>query len=131
LLGCGTHFTSSSATLQWELKVLLLGSYQGRILFLRMMSNLNINFKSLAFRYVFQSVLFYIAILSIVFIAERLEPSGPCTPSLGILLLLFFPLAMIFLVILNAIKFFTGKKANLYPLFLHIIMLICWFIFLW
>ena len=77
------------------------------------------------------TLLFYVVAAATIYILEKVSPSGPCTPGLG--LLLFFILIPIVLGLLLRNIYLTIKvdKANLTNVIIHISAIILLFIIMW
>lgn len=70
-------------------------------------------------------ILFYAIYLSLALILEKISPSGPCTPSFGILMLIFLPIVTIILLIIFVINYFYNNKKQLkISILIHILILL-------
>jgi hypothetical protein len=78
------------------------------------------------------SLLFYTFYSLIALILEKLYPSGPCTPRLGIMLFLFLPAVTITLLIKVVLEIAIWQKPKHVSAIIHFIILLamtCFFLF--
>jgi len=76
------------------------------------------------------TIIFYVVYFSLAFILEKLYPSGPCTPSFGILMFIFFPFISVTILIISLINYFYNKDKSLkISIFIHTILLILFLIY--
>jgi hypothetical protein len=69
--------------------------------------------------------LFYILYFSVPWVAGHFSPSGPCTPGLGVILLLFLPLINIAWLIIEVIKSLRDQKLSV-ELIIQLIVCFIW-----
>jgi hypothetical protein len=76
------------------------------------------------------TLLFYGLYFLLSYIAEYFVKSGPCTPGLGILLLIFLPFLSLFLCIASLIRYFSYQKKYVrFSLIIHSVMLVLFFVY--
>lgn len=84
-----------------------------------------LNTKNESFKSVVKTVLFYAIYIGLALILEKIYPSGPCTPSFGILMLIFLPIANVFLLIIFVVNYFYNNKKHLkLSIFIHILIIL-------
>ena len=77
------------------------------------------------------TLLFYCLSVVIIYLLDKVSPSGPCNPGTGILCLLLFVAIAIFLLLRNIfLALATRKEKPLYIAALHVLLLLsAWLIF--
>ena len=85
----------------------------------------------MTFKRIRSTLLFYVAAIATVYILEKVLPSGPCTPGLGVLS--FFLLIPIVVGLLFRNIYLTIKvdKENLTNVIIHAVALILLFVLMW
>jgi hypothetical protein len=85
----------------------------------------------LTFKLIRPTLLFYVVAAATIYILEKISPSGPCTPGLGVLsFFLLIPIA-VGLLLLNIYLTIKGDKENLINVFIHAAAIILLFIIMW
>lgn len=62
---------------------------------------------------------FYALVAGLIFWADRVTPSGPCVPGLGILFLLILPFVSLILLLVTALLAIKGRKSQIVPAIFH------------
>lgn len=70
------------------------------------------------------TIAFYALFALIVFVLNKIAPSGPCTPGPGILLLLFLPIISIGLLVRNIFNALTKQTSNGRVILVHLVIMI-------
>jgi hypothetical protein len=76
------------------------------------------------------TLLFYSLAATSIYLLNKAEPSGPCTPGLGIMLLLLLPFISAVLFVVNSIKTYKGSKSNMLSAVIHLLVVIGFIVFL-
>lgn len=89
-----------------------------------------LNIKNEAYKSIALTILFYVIYTSLGLILEKTSPSGPCTPSFGILMLIFLPIVTIILLIIFIINYFYNNKKHLkIGILIHILILLIFLVY--
>jgi hypothetical protein len=83
---------------------------------------LKIDFQNPGVKKVRLTIIFYLIALLLFFLLEEIEPTGPCTPGLGIIGLIFLPYLSLVLFVINFIMVFRGKIENKYSAIIHLVV---------
>jgi hypothetical protein len=75
------------------------------------------------------TIAFYALSALTIFILNRMEPSGPCNPGLGILLLLFLPIISVGLLARNIFNALTKQTPNGRVIVVHLTIMIFFLLF--
>lgn len=86
------------------------------------------DFDQTAIRKALVTVFYYVVVISIVWLAAKQFPSGPCTPNLDVLSFLVAIVISLILWIRKAFLTFAINKVNVYSLIVHTMAWICGFI---
>lgn len=81
---------------------------------------------SKVFKNILKTISLYFILLSVVWIANFLVPSGPCTPG-GVLLIFLIPFISIGMVLYNLSLISSGDKSNIYSLSIHLLIILIGF----
>lgn len=85
----------------------------------------------MTFRLTIPTLLFYAVAIATIYILEKVSPSGPCTPGLGVLsFFLLIPIA-VGLLLRNIYLTVKVNKANLINVILHIVAIVLIFAVMW
>jgi hypothetical protein len=72
-----------------------------------------------AFRPFFGTLCFYALFIGLGYWANRISPSGPCTPGLGFLVLMLLPVISSVLLIVTLVSVAKGRKPQILPAMVH------------
>jgi high-affinity K+ transport system ATPase subunit B len=72
----------------------------------------------------FKTVTYYLVVIAIACILNKLDPGGVCTPGPVMIVLLFAPLITLILVIRNFYLLSKNKKEQALSLYVHVIVLL-------
>lgn len=75
-------------------------------------------------RYTCFTLVFYAVMISLSFYLEHVSPSGPCTPGLGMMLLITLPLLVFLLFAVFLTKSMLGHKKLIVSTALHGLVLV-------
>ncbi|MCE3076101.1 hypothetical protein [Chryseobacterium gwangjuense] len=93
-----------------------------------------LNIKNKALQSAILTIAFYIAYYLLSLLGEYFDKTGPCTPGLGILLLMFLPIVTLALLIVNLIKYYYYHEKHLkYSILIHglvLLSLLCFYIYI-
>ena len=74
-----------------------------------------------SFRRVIPTVILYLAIAILIYMGEKLVPTGMCTPGLGVMILIFLPILSTFLLIISLDKDIDAKRLTA-PTVIHLVV---------
>ena len=92
------------------------------------------NIKNKALQSAILTIVFYLAYYLLSLLGEYFDKTGPCTPGLGVLLLIFLPILTLILLIVNLIKYYSRNEKHLkYSILIHglvFLSLLCVYIYI-
>jgi hypothetical protein len=79
---------------------------------------------------IFVTLGIYAILAALIYWADRVSPGGPCTPGMGILLLLLVPIISAILLVVTLVLVLRGRRTQIVPAILHGLVIIA-FVILW
>ena len=73
---------------------------------------------------------FYFLLLIASYLLNIVSPSGPCTPGLGVAILLGLPFISGFLLAINIFRYFIYKKELIISILIHLLIIISLLIYI-
>jgi len=77
-----------------------------------------------------RTLVFYLAVVISIIILNKFDPSGPCTPGSGIIILLFIPLLSFGLFVKATYSIIKKDKTSIIPAIIHGLVFLTFIIFL-
>lgn len=97
----------------------------------RFVNKYRIKKNHLTFKIIRPTLLFYIVAATTVYILEKVSPSGPCTPGLGVLSFFLLIPIVVGLLLRNVYLTIKVDKKNLIKVVIHSVAIILLFITMW
>jgi hypothetical protein len=73
---------------------------------------------------------FYFLLLIVSYFLDIISPSGPCTPGLGVAILLALPFISGMMLMINIFRYFLYKKELVSSIIIHLLIFISLLIFI-
>ena len=84
------------------------------------------------FPYFLYTLVLYALLALAAYILDRVSPSGPCNPGMGVIVILFTPFLSAILFIVELVLTLKGRKSHTVPAIIHALVIIgfavTWFI---
>ncbi|GEM_PF-1414512 len=85
----------------------------------------------LTFKLINPTLIFYVVTATIIYILDKVSPSGPCTPGLGVLSFFFLIPIVVALLLRNIYAAFTTDKKKFITAIMHGVAIVLLFVLLW
>lgn len=91
---------------------------------------MDINFHRIKHSGILGTILFYSTSGILIYVLDKISPSGPCTPSPGLFCFMLLPVISIILFFINIFQWFKKQKENSKSALIHLGFIVGFLIFI-